>query len=309
LIPVTLALFSSLAWAQTPAPVPGPMVPGPMAQGTRAALILVDQTDLAPAEEQALRGLAETELNAHGFSLVQDPALNLRGPVDADTVQAARAEGAQRVFVLEARGRLGVKIPMTMEEIGPDGNFIPGSISSLTTEIEEADTVIPRLVRGTLGRQTGASTAEIDSVTYAEAKPFQKKPGEKFFMIGVGIPLYKGNGSSAIFGYSVAFFYEADVWRVGGTVEGGGHNDLTEVFTGLEGAWIPLKGEFSPYIGGGIGFEGTTGDSGVGAKLAVGVEAFRLHGVRAMAGFDFHIPFFNDGHQNIYPSLGIRFAF
>lgn len=297
-------------WAQAvpTASDPTGMPVRPTAAG-RAALILVDEAGLAPPEEQALRGLAETELNAHGFSLVADPRLDLRAPLDAGTVQLARSEGAPRVFVLEARGRLGLKIPMTIEEVGPDGALLPESIASLTGLVEEADTVVPRLVRATLGRQSGASTAEIDTVTLAEAKPFQKKPGEKFFMVGIGVPLFRGTGDSTIFGYSFAFFYEADVWRLGGTLEGGGHDHLSEVFTGIEAAWVPLKGELSPYFGGGLGFEGTSGGSGLGVKAGVGLEAFRLHGVRAQVGFDFHFPLFDDPYLRSYPSVGVRYAF
>jgi hypothetical protein len=31
--------------------------------------------------------------------------------------------------------------------------------------------------------------------------------------------------------------------------------------------------------------------------------------VRAMVGLDLHIPLFKDNHQQIYPLVGIRFAF
>lgn len=295
--------------APVPAPAPSTALPPQATAAGRAALILVDQAGLAPPEEQALRGIAETELTGQGFALVTDPRFDLRTPVDVQTVQLAQSEGAQRVFVLEARGRLGAKIPMVMEEVGPDARVVLGSVSSISSEIEEGDVTVPRLVRATLGRQSAASTAEIDSVTYNESKPFQKKPGEKFFMIGLELPAFGGGGNGTIYGYSMAFFYEADIWRVGGTVEGGGHNDLNEVFTGIEGAWIPLKGEFSPYLGGGIGFMGTTANSGLGLKIAGGVEAFRLHGVRAMVGLDLHIPLFKDNNQQIYPLVGIRFAF
>jgi hypothetical protein len=186
---------------------------------------------------------------------------------------------------------------------------IPGSVSSISSRIEESDVTVPRLVKATLGRRTAASTAEIDSVSIREAKPFLKKPGEKFFMVGIQLPAFGGTGKSTVFGYSLAFLYEADVWRAGVTVEGAGHNDLTEVFTGMEGAWIPLKGEISPYIGAGIGFMGTSSNSGMGAKIGGGVELFRLHGVRLLAGMDLHIPFYEDADQQVYPMGSVRFAF
>jgi hypothetical protein len=153
------------------------------------------------------------------------------------------------------------------------------------------------------------------SVTERETPPFAEKPGERFFFIGLPIALYdqQQEGGSPL-GLSLGYGYEAESFRLGGSGSlffRGGQGHLM-----LSGAWIPLAGEWSPYLGGGLGYQWVGhGPAGLGAKLEVGLEAFRLHGVRALAGFEFVFPLYDtksdfDGTtHSVYPDGFISFGF
>jgi hypothetical protein len=89
-------------------------------------------------------------------------------------------------------------------------------------------------------------------------------------------------------GGSIGWSYEARSWRLGILAQGAG--DFGSFF-GIEGAWIPFDADVSPYVGAGLGAVRGGFDASVGTKLEAGVEFFRLHGVRLMAGVSAIVPF------------------
>jgi hypothetical protein len=86
----------------------------------------------------------------------------------------------------------------------------------------------------------------------------------------------------------------------------------------MEGAWIPFATELSPYLGAGVGYMGAGGNGGLGGVVEGGLEAFRLHGIRALLGVQVTIPFFDTqqqsavnstAHRDVYPAAFVRLAF
>jgi hypothetical protein len=128
----------------------------------------------------------------------------------------------------------------------------------------------------------------------SEAKPFAKKPGERYWFIGLPVPLFAANQGTPL-GFSLGYGYEAENFRVNASVGGFGRTDTGIGYGVLEAFWIPLQGEVSPYLGGGLGYMGAGGHGGMGGALEAGIEAFRLHGVRALAGLQVMVPFFDTG--------------
>jgi hypothetical protein len=277
-----------------------------------AILVLGDDGGLARPEVRAIRGVTASALRQHGISLSQDSSTEGVHAIDDSLEALAQSLGARRIFVLRITGRLGSKIPLTLEELDARTLATLYSASLNASTIEEADVVAGRLAVAVVERRHPDDTAEMRTVTAQESKPFAKKPGERFFFLGLPIPLYNaGSGSGSPVGISIAYGYEAEFFRLEGQagVFSRGGDGLG--YAMLSGAWIPFATELSPYIGGGIGYQGMSDHAGLGGSLEAGLEAFRLHGVRALAGVQVLIPFFDTGPANrsVFPAAFLRFGF
>ena len=199
---------------------------------------------------------------------------------------------------------------------GADRNVsVESGRSPLEVALEECDVVTARLVDAVLGRRSAETTAQMTTVTATESKPFAKKPGERFWFVGLPVGLYNSGQTPA--GFSLGYGYEAENFRmsVSGAAYARGSDGIGYVV--MEGAWIPFATEFSPFIGAGLGYMGAGGHGGLGGLVEGGIEAFRLHGVRALAGVQVTIPFFDTtessaplvAQRTVYPAAFVRLAF
>jgi len=193
---------------------------------------------------------------------------------------------------------------------------MPVHSASLTaTGLDECDVVTARLVDAVLGGRSAESTAQMTTVTATESKPFAKKPGERFWFVGLPVALY--NAGNTPTGFSLGYGYEAENFRISVTGAGYSRGSDGVAYVAMEAAWIPFATEISPYIGGGFGYMGAGGHGGLGGVIEGGLEAFRLHGVRALLGVQLTVPFFdkeNSGvtviaHRGVYPAGFVRLAF
>ena len=140
---------------------------------------------------------------------------------------------------------------ITLEELAPPA-AVPFAQTHAASSLDEADTVVPRLVRAVLGREPFERSARMQTVTAQESEPLRRRPGEGLFVIGLGLePL----------GGSLGWSYEARRWRLGVLAQGA---DEGASFFGIDGAWLPYDGNVSPYLGAGLGIVGD-GDDGDGA--------------------------------------------
>ena len=282
-----------------------------------AVLVLADDGALDAPAVHAIRNVAASELRRRGIAISEDRRTEGTRPLDGSLSTLAADLGARRLFALRVGGRLGQKIPLSLEELMP-GSLAPVYAASLTaTGLEECDVVTARLVEAVVDRRSADSTAGMRSVTASESKPFAKKPGERFWFIGLPVPLYNANRGTPA-GFTLGYGYEAENFRVSATF-GGFTRDSDGISYGvLEAMWIPLDGEISPYIGGGLGYMGAASRGGMGGSLEAGIDAFRLHGVRALAGVQALIPFFDTTRNGVvqtvsprsfYPAAFLRLAF
>jgi hypothetical protein len=278
--------------------------------------VLADDGALDESAVHAIRNIAASELRKHGIALSDDRRTAGVRPVDDDLAMLALDLGARRVFALRVGGRLGQKIPLSFDELAP-GTLVPVYSASLTaTGLDECDVVTARLVDAVIGRRAAENTARMTTVTATESKPFAKKPGERFWFFGLPVALY--NASSTPTGLSVGYGYEAEGFRISVTGAGYSRGSDGVGYLVMEGAWIPFSTELSPYIGAGIGYMGAGDHGGMGGVIEGGVEAFRLHGIRALLGVQVSVPFFdtNQGsglttgtHRSVYPAGFVRVAF
>jgi len=246
-----------------------------------AVVIVAEGTDFDAESLRTVRSIATTELRARGVAVVEDEHLEGVQPLGPETMSLAEGLGAERVFVLRL-GRLRKKVLMSLEEIQPPSQT-PVHVARLTaSSLDEADTVVPRLVRAVLERESIEEGQRVATMTDQETVPFKKKPGEGLFVLGVGV---------APLGGSIGWSYEARFWRLGVLFQGA-ENDPG--FFGVEAAWIPLDTNISPYVSAALGVVGAAngGDgTAAGTKLEVGAEFFRLHGARLFVGANAIVPF------------------
>ena len=280
-----------------------------------ALLVLADDGALEPSAVHAIRNVALGELRKKGITIIEDRRTEGVHLVDESVSELAAELGARRVFALRVGGRLGQKIPLSLDELTPRALTTVYSASLTATGLEECDVVTARLVDAVIDRRSAESNAEMRTVTAQESKPFAKKPGERFWFIGLPVALYNANSGSSPFGFTFGYGYEAENFRISAT--GGGYNrgDDGVGYLLLESAWIPFEGEISPFLGGGLGYMHAGSGGGMGAEVEGGFEFFRLHGVRALAGAQLMLPFFDtqsnlgNPERKVYPAAFVRLAF
>lgn len=225
------------------------------------------------------------------------------------TEAALRERGvADRRFVLRA-GRLGNKIPMSLEETARDGSAAH-VVNLAATGIEEADVVISRLVDALVSGRSVASTARMRTVVDVETTEPKKLPSERHWTIGA--PAFPG-------GFYSAYTRETANWRVDLTLQGTGkwgESGSGAGFFGVGGAYLFSDGPSSPFIGGGAGMVWVDDKEGTGAHIEAGMELLRLHRMRFIIAADVIIPAFDPREGNrfkdakrVYPSIQLRLGF
>ena len=247
--------------------------------GASAVVVVAEDGGFPPDTVRTVRSLAVTELRARGIDVGEEPR-----PQD-------------REFVLRL-GRLDQKVLITLEDLEPPRTTPDFAATHAASSIDEADVVVPRLVQAVLNREPFDKGARMPTVTAQEATPFRSRPGEGLFVIGVGL---------APLGASIGWSYEARAFRLGVLAQGA---DDGASFFGVEGAWIPYDTSLSPYLGAGLGSVGGDGGASIGTKLEAGVEFFRLHRVRLIAGVSAIIPFESrPGEDGVSWGLSLRCGF
>ncbi len=253
-------------------------------------MIVAEGADFSTESLRTVRSIAASELRARGVAVIENDRLEGVHPIGSEAMSLASDLGAERVFAFRF-GRLQKKVLMSLEELEPPSGA-PVHVARLTaSSLDESDTVVPRLVRAVLGREPVEEGQRIATMTDQETEPFKKKAGEGLFILGVGV---------APLGGSIGWSYEARSWRLGVLFQGA-END--PAFFGVEGAWIPLDSNISPYVSAALGVVTAANDAdgtALGTKLELGAEFFRLHGVRLFAGGSVVIPFEKpppDGHR------------
>jgi hypothetical protein len=253
--------------------------PAAPAGGASAVVVVAENGGFPASTVQTVKSLTATELRGRGVDVRDEPS------------------EVQRQFVLSL-GRLEHKVLITLEEIVPPASVPEFAATHTAASLDEADIVIPRLVRAVLDRQAFESSARMGTVTAQESASFRSRPGEGLFVIGIGLePL----------GGSIGWSYEARRFRLGVLAQGAGERTS---FFGIDGAWLPHDGNVSPYLGAGLGIVDGVDDASLGTKLEVGVEFLRLHGVRLMAGVGAIVPFESfPGEDRVRWSVTLRCGF
>ena len=250
------------------------------AAGANAVLIVAEDGGFPPETVSTVKSLAAVELRTQGIDVLEG------------------LDARDREFVLRL-GRLDQKVVITLEDLAPPKTTPDFAVIHAASSIDEADVVVPRLVRAVLNGEPFEKGARMTTVTARESAPFRSRPGEGLFVIGVGL---------APLGASIGWSYEARSFRLGILAQGANEGAS---FFGVDGAWIPYEASVSPYLGVGLGSVGGEGrEAALGTRLEVGAEFFRLHRVRLMAGVSAIIPFESQqGVDRVSWGLSLRCGF
>ena len=151
-------------------------------------------------------------------------------------------------------------------------------------------------------QQTAFGDYDYESPTRA------KKHGE--FMFGLGIPFGATLRSEARFSYGgvLKLSYEMELARIDGTIlfqtSAGTSEKLYFGTATVEGHYVPLPRNVSPYVGGGLGYviaddSYTTLRHGLLFYVAMGVEFFRLYSIRLLLDTRVGFPSFKLGSRYV----------
>ena len=167
-----------------------------------AVVLVAEDGGFDSSTIQTVRTIASSELRARGVAVTDDPEYHATVPLTDDLLQALSQRGVERLFVLRL-GRLGEKVMISMEELrAPDSTPLFAS-TLMASSIEEADTVIPRLVRSVLERippervaswVVAAARSETAARTYREgarrlaAKLLDRPIGTPAAWLPAGVP-------------------------------------------------------------------------------------------------------------------------
>ena len=221
--------------------------------------------------------------------------------------------------------RLGEKIFVRLSQENPIGTVIVERQMTLAN-IEEMIPAAPRLVNALIHRKPIAATVDMESVTEHEARELRKISGESLWnmgIFGISMPGTDITAKPALgFGwsyetpsYAAATEFRFRIQEEGDRFEADG--DRFSFFSwSIGGSYFLNKRNFSPYVGGGLALvgveiESTTseGANGMGAYVAIGIEALRLTESRLKFELRVDRPFFKLPHQDTMPiTFGVSFS-
>jgi len=280
-------------------------VSGPAVAGEKVAAYLDESSSSLGPNALTVLAMMKVDLESAGFTVENPPGT---GPVfvaGSATRQALDAAGISRVFVLTALP-LGEKLVVGLADRSGPALDVAYSDRMTASRVDELDTVIPRLVKSVVARKPAEEKATVQTVTDQEARVWRKKFGE--FLWGIGIPFGTSLQSGAKFSYGLMFrfAYEMDFARIDvlSSFMGNTENDMIHFnFLGIEGHYLFLSQNITPFIGGGLAFSLTGMDNhkaalGLLFNVGGGVEFFRLYSTRLILDVRFGLPTYRMNDDN-----------
>jgi hypothetical protein len=277
--------------------------------GESAVLVMREGVSVEPDQRAGMAAMFRVEFEKYGVEVLQ-----VMETADVKAAAAAAPAGA-RVFVLDAI-RLGSKFLLKLGEFDAAGRQVFGEQIS-AAGMEELDLVTPRVVKAVLLRKNLEETQTVENLTRQEGRQWNKKWGEFYWGFGIPFAMTFNPVSNLSYGLNFKALYEMERLRIdyylGFAVEGHGGTDLNLFDTDLSVNYLFTTGNFSPYLGGGVGFSVMTvngsdfqaEDNGAHFAANAGVELFRLYGTRLLLGLRTILPLYqmDDDADWVYDPL------
>jgi hypothetical protein len=215
--------------------------------------------DVSPGTAETFRQILRSKLAAGNGARYVD--LNY-GCTDATCARNAAAPALASTVVFGSLGRLGTKIVVTVTAVEVGSGAVATSESFSVDREEELDLAAARLAEAVLRGRRVEQTAELGATSREEAAAPGGRDTRVAVSLGVeGIFPVKGfaeqvNGA----GFLLGLWFEAMDFaiepRIGWRTElGGGGRDWDHLVLELSAAWLILRGDITPVIGGGVGLQ------------------------------------------------------
>jgi hypothetical protein len=212
--------------------------------------------DVSPGTAETFRQILRTKISAGGVRTVDLSS----GCPDAQCARAAAAPTGAQVVVFGSLGRLGTKIVVSLSAVEVPSGAAVGSDAMSVDRVEELDLAAARMADALLSGSDVEGSAELGTLTHAETD----RPTRRDLRVGVSLALegiapldgYADRATGA--GFMLGVWFEAlDFaiqpsfgWR---TELGAGDRDWDHIPLELSAAWLILRSDISPVIGGGVG--------------------------------------------------------
>jgi hypothetical protein len=224
-------------------------------------------------------------------AIVPSPAAPGAEATWSQAAEAARAVGAELAVTLRI-ARLGAGGQVRLAAFRTDGSVYQTDELSAATP-EDLDTVLRRLADGLAAGRPAREVAQIDSVTQKEATPYLKQEATNVFGLRLGgvyvMNRASADGEEGVAGGGIFWLYDARSYLAEVTFDIMGNNGGDNLVSLGLGAYYPfLRGNTSPYIGGGLAYtwiETGEGASGLGIRVGGGLLFGRLSTVQLRADF------------------------
>ena len=191
---------------------------------------------------------------------------------------------------LAQKGQSGAR-EVRMGKLGGRVLLVVGDQRVMMNSLEEVPTAAQRIASATAEGKSVEETPHVDQVVGTETRAPKSKPGQMGFKGGVlGAMAWSGDTGAAP-GLALGLLYRANRFgldahlRAGGG--GGTKTTLTHVVLGTGPQYYFSDGDFSPFIGAGVGLmhfklardeaNQSVGNTGFGGYVEAGVEALRSH--------------------------------
>lgn len=193
-----------------------------------------------------------------------------------------------------------------MGKLGGRVLLVVGDQRVMMNSLEEVPTAASRIASATADGKTVEETPHVDQVVGTETRAPRVKPGQMGLKGGVlGAMAFTGDTGAAP-GIALGLLYRANRWGIDGHLRAGGgggtKTTLTHVVLGTGPQYYFSDGDFSPYIGAGVGLmhfklarddaNQSVGNTGFGGYVEGGIEALRSHHAAFVVALRADVPAF-----------------
>ncbi len=237
--------------------------------------------------------------------------------------------GASRA-VIGTLSRLGEKFFLDVKVVDAERAEVVNTGQMTSATVEDLDIVTKRLAMAIAQGKRPEQTITVETVTAKEAEAPRRREAYNTggIMIGALFPVSDSfGGVDNLQVIDLVYLYELD-WAMvefrpgimwGYKEEDDGNYSALDFRINLGGFYVPLKGNFSPYIGGGgglhfIGVErpkkGSAGDTAFGIHVGGGLIAFRTSNLHLIADVRYeHVfsPLDGYGARGVSLMLGLTY--
>lgn len=233
--------------------------------------------------------------------------------------------------VIGSLSRLGEKIIVELRLVDVASGNVEFSDRMASGTVEDLDTVIKRLANGIASGKPSEKTVEIEAVTEAETREPRRR--KNFFTVGPKVGYLFPSGDSwgeadKLLCLNWITWYETPTFfvesQVGGRWQVNKDDGAIDVPIDFSFFFIPVKSDFAPYLGGGVGIHWVSakrGDVGLkdrpdklitkdGLALNVGggLMSFRTYDFRFVIDLRYTVIFAELGDQDTHSGISLTFG-